>query len=351
MDGLSALNAHSAKPTFNTLKKVSRVSALHTRTQLTETNRRAIGYLHPSTVDQLQKAIDNKSFQPASLFCLFETGHLARSFQMADATGKPVTDQQAVSNFIIGLTTRFAPPPPGADIATPGNGLPTPDNPFVLGYGIRQVDPEPLPQTPQFDPQNFQFSVTHQPNGFGTLNFLMLLGPITPLTDVTNNLSAGIFATPFLTAIGADAPSPTNGPQYDGTLVISAKSFKLEYIAKQLQDLFAMPNPTFPDISVHTDSNKVDWESWNSYKTTAAWHSDQFGKNEYDFYAYNGTWGNEVAITSNYAGQRMPVDAARNLTITTSGTNWARYLETVTPSKSSSSLLFWQMTGTDDMTW
>ncbi|KAK4209164.1 hypothetical protein QBC37DRAFT_486307 [Rhypophila decipiens] len=281
-------------------------------------------YLHPSTADRLQSAIDNKSFQPASLFCLFETGQLARSFQMADATGKAITDDEALSKFKIGLTTRFAPPRPGTGtgVATPGNGLPTPENPFVLGYGVSQVDPKPLPQTPQFDPQNFQFSVTHQPNGCSTINFLMLLGPITKLIDVTQNLNAGIFTTPFLAAIGADAPGPTGRPQYDGTLVISAKSFKEQYIAKQLQDFFAMPNPTFPNVAVHNDSTNVNWKSLNSYNTTAAWHSDQYGQSDDDVLSYNGTWTNDVAITSNYANQQMPVDAARNLTIKVSAQAW-----------------------------
>ncbi|KAK1479758.1 hypothetical protein CTAM01_14505 [Colletotrichum tamarilloi] len=247
---------------------------------------------------------------------------------MADATGNTVTNQQAVTNFIIAITTRFAPPSSPTTVASSGNGLPTPENPFVLGYGISQVDPKPLPQTPQFDPQNFQFSVSHQPNGYGTLNFLMLLGPITPLTNVTQNGNAGVFAVPFLKSIGADAPSPAGGPQYDGTLAVSAKAFRDQYIVKQLQDFFAIPKPTLKDVTVHTDSNATNFTSFNSFATNNTWHTDTSGS-DVDYFNYNGSWNNTVSITSNYAGQQMPVDAARTLSISAVASFWIKYLQTV----------------------
>ncbi|KAM7211511.1 hypothetical protein V8F06_013104 [Rhypophila decipiens] len=267
-----------------------------------------------------------KSFQPASLFCLFETGQLARSFQMADATGKTITDDEALSKFKIGLTTRFAPPRPGTGtgVATPGNGLPTPENPFVLGYGVSQVDPKPLPQTPQFDPQNFQFSVTHQPNGFGTINFLMLLGPITKLTDVTQNLNAGISQprssrlsapTHLAPPVARSMTAPWSSQQSLSKNSKSPSSFKI-----------SLPCPIQPfQTSLSTTILLI-------YNTTAAWHSDQYGQSDDDVLSYNGTWTNDVAITSNYANQQMPVDAARNLTIKVSAQAWVKYLETVTVS-------------------
>jgi hypothetical protein len=287
-------------------------------------------YLHPSTAVKLQNAIDNKSFQPASLFCLFETGRLAQSFQMADATGNPVTDQAAVDSFIVQITRRFAPTTPGLRDATSALGLPTPDNPFVLGYGISQVDLIPLPSTPQFDPQNFQFSVTHQPDGFGTINFLMLLGPITQRSNVTQNLQAGVFATSFLANVGADAPGPTGGPQYDGTLAISALSFQKQYIIKQLQPLFAIPNPSISGRTISTDSNITTWTpgSFADYKIDNVWSSSTSGDDD-DRTQYNGTWTMSVGITSNYAGQRMDITTPRNLTINATGSYWIRFLETV----------------------
>lgn len=297
-------------------------------------------YLHPDTYAKLKKGVDEHLFQPSSLFCLFESGHISRSFALYDEQGKRVYDNaennMLVDQFLGRVLSRFSHPPPppannaqGSDIAILGRGLPTPQNPFVLGYGISQPDPKPLPSEPHFNPQNFQFSVTHAPNGFGTLNFLMLLNPIQDINNVEKNLNAGLFSTPFLNRIGAATPHPKLGiPQYDSVMVFSAGVFKSEYMAKCLQPVFKIPLPSFPDRSVEIKEDKVSYPAVNAYEHVIHWESGYItgvtglGRDHY--------WGENavnVKVKSTYNEETMPVSAQRQITIDLKCTLTVHYRE------------------------
>ncbi|KAG8708319.1 hypothetical protein FRC08_018965 [Ceratobasidium sp. 394] len=288
-------------------------------------------YFHPTTFEKLKKGIDNKLFTPSSVFCLFEAGQIAQSFQLYDEqnqlitgnTKKPAPDGkladfgQKTDDFMLAIASRFA----------NSEHLPTPQNPFVLGYGISQPNPDPHPSEPWFIPQNFQFSVTHAPNGFGSLNFLMLLNPMQPVQNVEHNLLAGLFDVSFLDRIGASAPNPTTKrPEYNGVMAIAAKTFKEQYILKCLLPLFKLPDPSFPLRTITRDKEVIENPSVNTCTHTLNWTSSTSldGRSW-----YSGTNTTTIAVTSNYVGQPMSTDALRRLVIDVSGSFDVTYKETI----------------------
>ncbi|KAL3419493.1 hypothetical protein PVAG01_09715 [Phlyctema vagabunda] len=88
-------------------------------------------------IDKLdENTLSSKIFQVSTIFCTFQSGKIASNFELRDRHGAVFTGggetkiMDHVSNYFSGLTKKAA-----EDGHT---GLPTPDNPFVLGYGISQ---------------------------------------------------------------------------------------------------------------------------------------------------------------------------------------------------------------------
>ncbi|KAL8823006.1 MAG: hypothetical protein Q9191_006269 [Dirinaria sp. TL-2023a] len=141
---------------------------------------------HPKTVEVL-KAVNPKEFTVASIFCIFEDGLIANSFTILNEKGqKP---DQNTNDFMLLVSHYFH----DLQQAVP-EGAPTPDHPYVLGYGLSQKVPDLTKVNPDaktdstpkyFIPSGYQMTVTsgYTWNGaqrqdskytHGTLNFCLL---------------------------------------------------------------------------------------------------------------------------------------------------------------------------------
>jgi hypothetical protein len=104
------------------------------------------------TIAQLKHFVDNRDFLVSSIFCLMDSVMIANTFKVIDASGNDHPAGNWEKDFILSISSWVQ-----ADAKT--QGTPTPQNPFVLGYGIRQNIP-PAPGIPLFVPQYFQFSTS-----------------------------------------------------------------------------------------------------------------------------------------------------------------------------------------------
>lgn len=132
--------------------------------------------MYPGTYNALKKGIDSKALLPCSLFCLFQGDQIANTFKLINPSGVPVEEEEnkgLVGGFMQLFSSKYAKPTKKAEIspasglpvAKTDSGLPSPTNPFVLGYGISQDIPTNVQGVPAFNPLNFQFSVTESNTG------------------------------------------------------------------------------------------------------------------------------------------------------------------------------------------
>jgi hypothetical protein len=104
------------------------------------------------TIAQLKGFVDNRDYLVSSIFCLMDSVNIANTFKVIDATGNDHPAGNWEKDFILSISSWVQ-----ADAKT--QGTPTPQNPFVLGYGVRQNIP-PAPGIPLFVPRYFQFSTS-----------------------------------------------------------------------------------------------------------------------------------------------------------------------------------------------
>ena len=130
--------------------------------------------------------VDSRTFLASSIFCLFESTQIANSFKLTNEKGLIVSanDFQTIQTFSKTITTYFA--------TLRNSGLPTAQNPFVLGYAITQkiatvsnvtgpgTTEKPAPTTDKtpkyFIPRRYDISVTPPPAGYGvpgSINFCL----------------------------------------------------------------------------------------------------------------------------------------------------------------------------------
>jgi hypothetical protein len=132
------------------------------------------------------QAVDSRTFLASSIFCLFQSTQIANSFKLTNGEGVTlkVEDFQTINTFSKTISTYFT--------TMKNSGLPTTQNPFILGYAITQKIPQlsdvtgpgtkdkPAPTTDKtpkyFIPRRYDISVTPPPGGFGvpgSINFCL----------------------------------------------------------------------------------------------------------------------------------------------------------------------------------
>lgn len=205
----------------------------------------------PTKVEEKIAQLDPAIFTVSSIFCSFQASTIVDSFQLRRPDGTSVeglANIQVVDQFSSSISTYFA-----ALQDDQANGVPTADNPFVLGYTISQK----LPDTADIDlnasdnstPTYFQpkqWSCTVSPgeapgsNGLlatsGTLNYCMLTfgkGEKT-LTDVDpTDQNAGIFSPTFFDitkTMGRTLDSRGDVQGCDGVMAISRHIFSDQWL-------------------------------------------------------------------------------------------------------------------------
>lgn len=212
--------------------------------------------MYPGTFTAIDAGVKSESLLASSLFCLFQGDQIANTFTVIDPKGDVVDELGKVAALMRTFTKKYAAKAAKAAaeragfVATTGAGLPEPENPFVLGYGISQKVKEELRGEPTFKPLNFQFSVTGVPlekHNFATLNFLMLTKSIDELSNVEKNLNAGYFRQTFFELIHAEyADAGTGRPVFDAVMGISRDLFVRQYISPQVLQTYT---PQLPQIS------------------------------------------------------------------------------------------------------
>ena len=165
--------------------------------------------LPAGTVREITKYVKNESFLVSSIFCLMESAKITNTFRIADDTGNSKVSGSWTTAFIRSLSAWL-----GVDSPAGTDGLPTPRNPFVLGYGIRQTIP-PSPGVPLFAPLFFQFTTSAaQPGkpkrpGSSTLNFCIKTRDKNAI-DTHADGNAGLFSPSLMERV-AYVPEEADG--------------------------------------------------------------------------------------------------------------------------------------------
>ncbi|KAG5796115.1 hypothetical protein H9Q69_004848 [Fusarium xylarioides] len=137
------------------------------------------------------KAVDSSNFQVSTIFCAMQSSRLIQSFELLDETGKIPEDAKTtdgntvnVKELIEGFQNTLIQKFINSNTSKPG--VPTPDNPFVLGYSVSQekadlatVNPAAakanLPTPDFFVPKYFRCNLSPLSSFCqGTLNYCML---------------------------------------------------------------------------------------------------------------------------------------------------------------------------------
>ncbi|KUJ14210.1 uncharacterized protein LY89DRAFT_736258 [Mollisia scopiformis] len=91
--------------------------------------------LHELNRKEAEKAkadgVDSRNFLVSSIFCVFQAAQMANTFQLRNPEGKLLELGEAPGDFTLTVSKYFT----GMQVK---EGQMTPDNPFVLGYGISQ---------------------------------------------------------------------------------------------------------------------------------------------------------------------------------------------------------------------
>ncbi|KAM5380094.1 hypothetical protein ACJZ2D_003741 [Fusarium nematophilum] len=136
--------------------------------------------------DGRSDGVNSSTFTASSIFCVIEAVQMTESFIIKPPAGVPEPTGDEQTRLITSITRHFKGLKDVAESGKDESHLPTPHNPFVLGYGIRQKVPElssingnadPTKTPPYFLPASVDSTTTASPgNGFteGTLNFCML---------------------------------------------------------------------------------------------------------------------------------------------------------------------------------
>ncbi|KAF3904729.1 hypothetical protein ABW20_dc0100609 [Dactylellina cionopaga] len=210
-----------------------------------------VGSTYVTSGVQKSLTVDSTIFSVSSIFCLFESGQVATSFEIINDKGERNNDVTLRTNMTTQLNVIFCPKPDA-------EGVPNPKNPFVLGYSISQSKP-PIQQTsgtithetpPYFLPKSVDLTITPgltSTYSKGALNFCMLTHRLPGETEPTvNPLStsqarAGRFEKSFFETLKMKAnPGSTDamiafssGIFYDNWIVKDvAKRFKVDYTSE-----------------------------------------------------------------------------------------------------------------------
>lgn len=203
--------------------------------------------LLPQGVIAKLESVDPRKFLASSLFCLFEKNEILNSFDLvnpnaplAHPDGSPAEDPilPAMAAQIAMYFNKLSKLPPGR---------PTPDNPFVLGYGIiakvppvSAADNNRAANTPYFVPKLFHLTVTPGANGFtkGTLNYCIMThraqGIPEDTVDIKDDSGLGIFKQ---TLFETSRSNGTSGGA-DGVMAFSKKIFSDFWLQSEIATNF-----------------------------------------------------------------------------------------------------------------
>lgn len=189
------------------------------------------------------EAVKNENYTVTTLFCLFESTRIVNSFKFVDKakmnkSGSSAADAAAslISNYFAALSDH------------PSIGS-TPNNPFVLGYGLTQEVGEETEEqlqrsehVPYMVPKSFDLTVTagDKQHSNGVLNYCILTnrrkGSEASILDRQGDWNAGVWAagdTPY-TRIRANGMS--SGA--DGVIAISCGVFRDLWLKEKFLDYF-----------------------------------------------------------------------------------------------------------------
>jgi hypothetical protein len=187
-------------------------------------------------ITSTEEKIDSRSFLASSIFCLFQSTQISNSFTVStDKGGQLSVDEfETIDTFNKTVCAYFT--------TLRSSGLPTTDNPFVLGYAITQELPTmaqanpdaTTDKTPKYlIPRRYDMSVTAAPAGFGVsgaINFHLQTFREKAQdqidVDILKHPNAG---TAYYTAQQNITPNGI-GNSYDGVMVLSRKTF-LDFFA------------------------------------------------------------------------------------------------------------------------
>jgi hypothetical protein len=176
----------------------------------------------------LRGYVRDESFLVSSVFCVLEHAQLMNTFVLKTGEGKDLSQGEGATGFIRCLIAWFK-------IDREPQGTPTPRNPFVLGYGIRQKVPsEPVLGIPLFVPRHFQFTTStdvdmtlalddRKRRDKSSLNFAMVTENERRV-DLQNDGNAGAWTPSLIVQAGL------NRDEADGVMVLSNGIFYNQYI-------------------------------------------------------------------------------------------------------------------------
>jgi len=199
----------------------------------------------------LHNYVYNESFLVSSVFCVLEHVQLVNTFRGYDAAGKQLSNGQWSNGFIKCLADWFS-------FDKKSQESPTPRNPFVLGYGIKQKLP-PAPGTPLFVPRHFQFTTSANEDtrktGKSSLNFA-IVSKDDRRVDLRNDGNAGAWNPSLIVQAGL------NRDEADGVMVLSNGIFYNQYIEPYFVNAFRALG--FREEVARTYPDNTDWTTSSS---------------------------------------------------------------------------------------
>ncbi|KAJ5949442.1 hypothetical protein N7454_001026 [Penicillium verhagenii] len=269
--------------------------------------------MEQKSIEQLEKHLEAPTLSPshftvAAIFCRISSSpHVPGTFQFTPPEGVQVADSWPRTAALAAIWMEFR-----RRLAALDSRLPTPQNPFVLGYSLTQKVPDitdlnsgldnPSKTPPYFVPRECHITTTAVPGDVytsGTLNFCFQTNK--PDTKSITDVGAGIFESTFfnkLTQYGGPGDPISNRPSgHDGIMAISSGVFQwwLEDITKKLvmssEKLFGFMNSPgdeglsydegkesyIPNIADRSAVWKIDFKSKEN-KIKSPRHHEEFSQ-------------------------------------------------------------------------
>ena len=236
------------------------------------------------------KTVDSSKFLATSLFCLFESTKIVNSFEFFNPNLQKnpdglTGDDPTLTEVVNGIATYFK------QLSSQSDGKPTPDNPFVLGYGIvakrstsAQKAVDGLINTPYLVPKLFHLTVTggDKVHTKGTLNYCILThrsqGTPESSVDMKNDHGLGIFPQ---TLFETTSSNGTSGGA-DGIMAFSKRVFSDFWLHSQIAAKFKV-NPGALSRYLVPDNDSIAQAPETESSTTLSNTSSQVSSIKTDF--------------------------------------------------------------------
>jgi hypothetical protein len=226
--------------------RLLRIADSHVQDIVDASKKRSEHTLVPTKVVEKFEALDEQSFTVTTLFCLFQSARVVNSFQFLDFDGTSKGGSQKVADTA-GLISQYF-----KALSANAGSASTPNNPFVLGYGLTQkikgqTDEQKLraENAPYFMPKQFDLTVTRGDGEYsnGVINYCILThrphGYAASSIDHVKDVAAGFWEagdTPYK-RIRADGLA--SGA--DGVMAFSRFLFRNLWLRKNFIEYFKVP--------------------------------------------------------------------------------------------------------------